>query len=312
MGVLRLGHVKIRVLSLATALEHYCGVLGMRHVGMTDAGDALLKCWDEWDAYSLILTECSQAGADHVAWKVEHDGDLDAFSARIRAAGHAVLDDVDLPRCGRAFSFLLPSGHRLCLFHRKEQLGRDVGTSNPDPWPDELAGIGASWIDHVQLQCEFDPGRGVNMVAENIAFMRELLDFSLAERICVGPDGDVVAAGWMFRTSTPHDVAFAAGPRSGFHHVAFYVPEWTNLLRAADILSKKGVPVEITPQRHGITRGTTTYFFDPSGNRNEVFAGLGYLAQPDMPTVTWTEDHLDRGIFYHSGHVPEEFTEVYT
>jgi catechol 2,3-dioxygenase len=30
------------------------------------------------------------------------------------------------------------------------------------------------------------------------------------------------------------------------------------------------------PARHGITRGTTIYFFDPAGNRNEVFAGLGY------------------------------------
>jgi hypothetical protein len=35
--------------------------------------------------------------------------------------------------------------------------------------------------------------------------------------------------------------------------------------------------------RHGITRGETIYFFDPSGNRNETFAGLSYLAQPDRP-----------------------------
>jgi len=40
---------------------------------------------------------------------------------------------------------------------------------------------------------------------------------------------------------------------------------------AADIIAKNKVPVEYGPGRHGITRGLTIYFFDPSGNRNEVF-----------------------------------------
>jgi hypothetical protein len=42
------------------------------------------------------------------------------------------------------------------------------------------------------------------------------------------------------------------------------------------------VPIDIGPTRHGITRGTTIYFFDPSGNRNEVFAGLGYRVHHDF------------------------------
>jgi catechol 2,3-dioxygenase len=46
------------------------------------------------------------------------------------------------------------------------------------------------------------------------------------------------------------------------------------------------------------TRGMTIYFFDPSGNRNEVFAG-GYRTGPDFPTITWTEDQLGKGIFLH-------------
>ena len=78
------------------------------------------------------------------------------------------------------------------------------------------------------------------------------------------------------------------------------------------VLSKNKVKVDVTPQRHGITRGNTIYFFDPSGNRNETFAGLGYLVQPDMPTVTWTENELWRGIFYHTAQPVESFTSVYT
>jgi len=40
--------------------------------------------------------------------------------------------------------------------------------------------------------------------------------------------------------------------------------------------------------------------------------GLGYLAQPDMPPITWSEQELWRGIFYHTGVAYEGFTTVYT
>src|SRR5262249_28282474 len=154
--------------------------------------------------------------------------------------------------------------------------------------------------------------RGVNKVAENVAFFRDVLDFGLSEQIVAGPNGAVQAAAWMFCTTTPHDIAFGAGPRPGLHHVAFFLDDWADVLKTADILAKRRVKVDVTPQRHGITRGSTTYFFDPSGNRNETFAGLGYLAQKDMPTVTWTEENLWRGIFYHSGDMAGDFLGVYT
>ena len=68
----------------------------------------------------------------------------------------------------------------------------------------------------------------------------------------------------------------------------------------------------IGPTRHGITRGTTIYFFDPSGNRNEVFAGLGYRVHKDFPTINWTVDQLAKGIFYHARELNERFTTVFT
>jgi catechol 2,3-dioxygenase len=129
------------------------------------------------------------------------------------------------------------------------------------------------------IMCELDPARGINKVAENVAYFRDVLGFGLGEQVVAGPDGDVQAAAWMFCTTTPHDIAFGAGPRAGLHHVSFFLDDWSDVLRTADILAKRKVKVDVTPQRHGITRGSTTYFFDPSGNRNETFAGLGYLTQ---------------------------------
>lgn len=68
------------------------------------------------------------------------------------------------------------------------------------------------------------------------------------------------------------------------------------MLKAADVMAKTKTRIDVAPTRHGITRGETIYFFDPSGNRNETFAGLGYLAAT-RPVTTWSEDRLGSGIF---------------
>ena len=83
------------------------------------------------------------------------------------------------------------------------------------------------------------------------------------------------------------------------------------MLKAADIIAKKNVPLDIGPTRHGITRGETVYFFDPSGNRNEVFSG-GYIYYPDKPVLTWTDDELGKAIFYHDRKLNEKFLSVFT
>ena len=314
MGVMRLGHINIRVLDMDAALNHYENVVGMKRTDTDAAGNVYLKCWDEWDKYSVILTQADTAGMISIAFKVESDADLNVLKQRITDYGIEVKDMAagDLHSCGRAIQFFLPSGHDMRLYAHKDAVGKDVGVTNPEPWPDDAKGIKAHWLDHALLMCELNPEKGINKVAENTKFMNEVLGFHLGEQVLVGPDGDIQAATWMFRTSTPHDIAFVGGPKMGLHHFAFFLDDWGDVLKAADIMSKRGVKVDVTPQRHGITRGTTIYFFDPSGNRSETFAGLGYLAQPDMPTVTWTEDQLWRGIFYHTGVETGEFTSVYT
>jgi len=69
--------------------------------------------------------------------------------------------------------------------------------------------------------------------------------------------------------------------------------------------------VDIGPTRHGATRGYTIYFFDPSGNRNEVFAG-GYTYYPDSPLRTWTGDELGKNVFYYEKQLNERFLTVVT
>ena len=80
---------------------------------------------------------------------------------------------------------------------------------------------------------------------------------------------------------------------------------------AADLISRNNVELDIGPTRHGITRGGTIYFFDPSGNRNEVFCG-GYQYYPDNPVLTWTDNELGKAIFYYDRKLNENFLSVTT
>jgi catechol 2,3-dioxygenase len=95
------------------------------------------------------------------------------------------------------------------------------------------------------------------------------------------------------------------------NHVAFKVDNWYDVLKAADLLARYDVPIEVTPTRHAITRAETTYFFDPSGNRNEAYS-RGYITYPDFPTITWTEDKIAQGIFYHRREMIDSFIKALT
>ena len=62
MSVMRIGHVSLKVMDMEAALRHYVRVLGMQETMRDAAGNVYLKCWDEWDRYSLILSPSDQAG----------------------------------------------------------------------------------------------------------------------------------------------------------------------------------------------------------------------------------------------------------
>jgi len=124
-------------------------------------------------------------------------------------------------------------------------------------------------------------------------------------------DGAPLIATWLSCSSKTHDIALLKGEDGGLHHFTFQLRDWGKVQDAADVLVNDDVPIDLGPTRHGITRGETIYFFDPSGNRNEVFAG-GYNFNYDRPCVTWTMDQLARGLDYYKREVTETFLTVYT
>ncbi|MEU9064699.1 catechol 2,3-dioxygenase [Streptomyces sp. NPDC048430] len=304
MGVIRLGYVHVRVTDLPGAVEHYRNTLGMDQVA-DSGGRIYLKSWDEHDHHSVVLEE-GGVGLVKLGYKVAQSSDLDDFENRATAFGAAVerMSKGDNVGVGDGLRITLPSDHTLELYNDVEYLGNATGLWNPDPWPRKgLRGIGVPRLDHTLITTE-DP-----VLLER--FFSEVLGFRAAERLVGGDDNDELVASWMFCGEQPHDIAFVKGEQGKLHHFAYHVDDWSSLLRAGDIFSMRDVPIDFGPARHGITRGETIYFFDPSGNRNEVFAG-GYRTGPDFRTITWTMDKAAQGINYTHRELDEDFLNVVT
>jgi catechol 2,3-dioxygenase len=301
--ILRLQHVEVRTPDLELCAAYYTEVLGLLETAREDQR-IFLKCWDEQEHHSVVLRQAPSYGLDHMSFKVAEAGDLDFYAGRLEAAGTAVQRYAARelgPGWGEAIRFEAPSGHVVELVYGMQKVGNMLPLTNPPPRPQNLVGIAPPRLDHIFITAED--------VDETTRFFREVLDFRLTEQILAN-DGHQLAT-WLERSHSPHDIAMVTGPNRGLHHFAFWLDDWNGIREAADTLAYYGVDIDVAPTRHGVTRGYTTYFFDPVGNRNELFTG-GYWVDPDFEPITWTEEEMGRAMFYYSREVNERFFTVHS
>ncbi|MTJ83322.1 MAG: catechol 2,3-dioxygenase [Telmatospirillum sp.] len=302
-GVLRPGFAQLRVLDMDAAVRHYVDYIGLSLVSREADGRVYLKAWDEFDRHSVVLREADHAGIDVMAFKVDSDASLADFARRSEAFGLTVdhVGEGEQPGLGRRVGVTIPSGHRIELYADIAAAETAPGTHNPYLWHEAPHGMGAIRMDHGLLY-----GPNIEQV---LAYFTEVLDFRLTEKVDL-PDG--LLGIWMSCSNKAHDIAFVKHPEPGkLHHLAFFLEDWNAVGHAADLMIRHDVAIDIGPTRHGITRGQTIYFFDPSGNRNEVFAG-GYQFYPDQPVRTWDHTEIGRGIFYYERALNDRFLSVVT
>jgi catechol 2,3-dioxygenase len=306
-GLLRVGEVCIRVTDLGEARTHYVDRIGLieSHRGADD--HLYLKCPDEHDAYSLVVRQADHPGIDYFAFKVRTDQDLDDFAEKLAADGIAVREfrTGAFPRSGRRIEFDLPSGHRMQLYAEKDQIGNGLPIRNPGVVPDEgyIRGMRTIRLDHLFVA-------GPELVATRRIFT-DIFGFGIAEELISHEDGTTLVT-FLSCSIKTHDIAFGLNLVPGqLHHISFLLESVNDLFHATDLIGKHNIAVDVASNRHGITRGATTYFFDPSGNRNEVFSG-GYLYYPDSPTLIWDTTELGRATFSHDNMPRESFLTVHT
>ncbi len=303
MGILRLSHAEVRVPDLELAHAYYAEVVGLVETAR-EPDRVFMKGWDEHQHHSLILTAAPTYGLETLGFKVDSLASLDQLEAAIADDGiHSDrFEPGDLgPGSGKVVRFTAPSNHTIDLVYGMEQVGNGLPLLNPPIAPPDLVGMHPPRIDHIFLMCE-----DVDGICE---FFRKVLGFRLTEQIMAN-DGHQLAV-FLERSHSSHDIAFITGPNGAFHHVAFYVDDWNDLRAGADTCAYHGVRVDAGPTRHGATRGCGLYFFDPAGNRNELFTG-GYWFDPDDEPTTWTEAEMGRAIFFYQGQVNAAFMTVHS
>ena len=268
-------------------------------------GKVYYKGWDEWDHHSVVIEE-GGVGYVKCGFKCETPEDVADIERKAVAMGYPVarMAAGENPEVGDGIRVTLPSGHEIEFYSSMTAWGLEVGTHNPDAFPRHMVGIGAPRLDHALLWVQ--RRRRDREVLHRLR--RHVGDRAGPHRL--DDDAHTIAT-WLTIGESNHDIALLEAPENKIHHFAFEMRGWDDILTAADIFAMDDVPIDIGPTRHGITRGTTIYFFDPSGNRNETFAG-GYRCFRDRPTVTWTPDQLGKAIFYHSRELNERFLTVAT
>ena len=303
-GVMRPGHIALRVMDLQESVDYYVETLGLIKTDEDDSGRVYLKGWDELDSFSVVLSEADSPGIAFQGFKVRTEAEMEQFEAQLKDYGRNVerIPAGELKGCGERVRFDSPSGHIFELYCQKDRLGNGLSRENPDPWPLGLKGMQPHRFDHTFLM-----GPGATATAQMFV---DVLEFDVTEKVET-PDGNRIVS-FLSCSNKAHDIAFGEGPEPGkLHHVSFLVGTWEDVLRAADLASMRNVPIDVPPTRHAITRGTIIYFFDPSGNRNEVFCN-GYEWYPDNGPITWSADEIGPAIFYHERKMRENFLEVTT
>ena len=304
MGVMRLGYVHARQTDLAAGVDYYSKTLGMHVAHTDDEGKVFLKAWDEHDHHSIVLQE-GGVGLVKLGFKCATEDDIAVFERKIQNFGCAVerMSAGENYGIGDGIRVILPSEHVLELYSEAEYVGNELGLINPGVAPRNPVGASVPRLEHAVITAE-DTG-----LLER--FFTECLSFGTSERLVDNLDDMNTLGAFMFCGNSPHDIAILPGAQGKLHHFAFHLEDWNAVLRAGQVMAHDKVVIDEGPKQHGITRGQTIYMYDPSGNRNEVFAG-GYATYPDWRTITWTADQIESAVFYVGNEMSERFLSAVT
>lgn len=303
--ILRLGHTELMVTDLPAARAFYVDILGFV-VAYEEPGRLYLRGVEEFDLWTLRLTEAQAPGLGHFSLRVDHPDELDRLERLHKELGVPCMrvPQGSKPGQGDALRVKTPDGHPVEFYFEMEQLpthDEQGRVRMPMRLTHRYTGIPPTRIDHMNLR--------VADMASSLRYWCDSLDFRISE--FVERDGEKFAA-WTRRKSGSHDVALLGAKTAALHHIAYYLHDPAAVLRAADLLGDAGFQqaIEFGPGRHGVTNAMFLYVRDPSGNRVELYFG-DYHRDIDHPPIGWSwEDFQEQGRLWWSQSVPDSFFET--
>ncbi|MGF9715079.1 VOC family protein [Paenibacillus naphthalenovorans] len=315
--IAKLGHVSLVTPDLQKSLWFFKEVLGLEEIERA-GGAVYLRACGEFEHHSLVLKQGDRAVVDHIGWRAKRAEDVEKFAVQLEAAGTKIqwIEAGREAGQGKAIQFKLPSQHTFEIYYEVEKpkapQGERSGLKNQThkSW---ARGISPRIIDHVNLWTSHDPGSVHQWLSEQLGFkMREYVKLN---------NGKVIG-GWMSVTQLVHDVAMmgAHDPETParFHHIAYWLDNAQDVLRALDILRENGIQIDLGPAKHGISQAVCAYVRDPgSGHRVELFSNGYLIFDPDWEPVEWGQEEFGVALQWWGpeytpghGHAMDETTEA--
>ncbi|MEM0439779.1 MAG: 3,4-dihydroxyphenylacetate 2,3-dioxygenase [Sulfolobales archaeon] len=295
----RLSHAALNVSNIERAREFYVDILGF--VEVEKNGDELyLKGVEEGQHHSLILKKGEPTGLVYAGFRVSSPEDLDRARSYYESRGCRVTKYKE-KAVDDALLVIDMFGVPMLFYYDMEYTG-DLGLKFH-----VYKGAPPVRIHHVNL------GLKTQDLEEGLRYYTEDLGFILAEYF-LGPDGSKQIA-WLTGRyiHSSHEVAIAKAGDAAFHHIAYYVFEFRDMVRIADILASLGMwdSIERGPGRHGATRGFHLYLRDPDGNRIELYQGDYVILDPDKwKPIEWRYEQARYRSDFWGRPTPERWREV--
>lgn len=288
--IVHIGHVELFTPVLEESVEFFYESMGLEIVKRTDER-AYLRCWNDYEQYSIVLTQADEPGVGHTAFRTKSPQALERRVQAIEEAGiKGAWIDGDFGH-GRAYQYRGLDGHLMELYFDTEKyVAPEALKPTLKNQHQKFMGRGAAVknLDHINFLSSNPDADG--------DFAEQVLGMRLTEQIRL--DSGKRGAVWYRTNAKSYELVYshdATGTKGRFHHVAFAVEHFDAIARAANLFVDQGVHIEFAPSKHAINQTYFLYVYEPGGNRIEICAG-GYLVlDPDFEPITWTEEDRKRG-----------------
>ena len=301
--IAHLGHTELLTPKPEESLLFFKDVLGMQEIARK-GNSVYLRCWGDYEQYSLILTESPQPGVGHTAFRTMSSQALESRVNEIEAAGLGIgWIDGDIGH-GKAYQYQGPDGHLMELYYDSfeyqppEHL-KPALKNQPQRFTGN--GVAVKHLDHINFLSSVPEADG--------DFAESVLGMRLTEQIQLN-NGRRPGV-WYSPNNKSYELVYTlddTGTRGRFHHIAFSVESNEGIWRAADLFVEHGVFIEFAPSKHAINQTYFVYVYEPGGNRIEICTG-GYLVlRPDWKPITWSEEERAKGQAWGNKTVPSFHT----
>ncbi|MEV5835202.1 VOC family protein [Nocardia sp. NPDC052112] len=290
------GGLNLGTPDLRRSIWFFRDLLGMEVVAESD-GVAYLRGYQELVHHSLVLTQQDEARVNSYSFRVKRPQDVELFHKQLT---EAELETVELPADhelgrGTAIRFLVPgSEHPFELYYDIEKpLAPPELRSKLLSNSSRRRGFGVRRLDHLNVQCS------PTSVNQAEGWLRNALGFKRREFAMIPQFPETILASWLSVTPQVHDIAIGVNgeeKNGAFHHVAFNIENFHDILRAVDEIRDLEIDFGHGPGKHGIGQAMYLYIHDPgSGHRVELYSG-GYLVfDPDWQALEWKIPELQWG-----------------